>query len=163
MQSLASVYRYIIEEVALYSSYFQPGGCYPAVRCIYPRYYSNWNCTSKHRRTTLKYYVFGCTDWYGRNTSMSNKYNGDKIKHTKYDTNHMHVRNIGNRLFYSLLRHKKTQQKSKIIFPQFLRYMYVCVCVCMLALYRSHRLTHGAENFTMISVNTHHDAQTIIL
>ena len=59
--------------------------------------------------------------------------------------------------------HKKTQQKSKINFPQFLRCMYVCMCVCICALYRSHRLTYGAENFTTISVSTHHDAQTIIL
>ena len=63
--------------------------------------------------------------------------------------------NIGNRLFYFLIRYKKTQQKSKINFPQFLRCMYVCVYVCMYALYRSHRLSYGANFFTTISVNTH--------
>ena len=36
---------------------------------------------------------------------------------------------IGNRLFYFLIRYKKTQKKSKINFPQFLRCMYVCMCV----------------------------------
>ena len=70
---------------------------------------------------------------------------------------------IENRIFYFLIRYKKTQQKSKINVPQFLRCMYVCVCVCLLDLYLSRRLTYGTENVTTISVNTHLDAETIIL
>ena len=54
---------------------------------------------------------------------------------------------IGNRIFYFLIRYRITQEKSKINFPQFLRCMYVCVCVCLLALYRSHRLSYGANFF----------------
>ena len=81
----------------------------------------------------------------------------------QYNLTAISYRYIGNRLFYFLIIYTKTHQKSKINFPQFLLCVYVCVFVCLLALYRSHRLTYGANFFTTISVNTHLDAETIIL
>ena len=50
-------------------------------------------------------------------------------KHTLCKVHTFHRFHVGNRLFYFLIRYKKTQQKSKINFPQFLRCMYVCMFV----------------------------------
>ena len=57
---------------------------------------------------------------------------------------------IGNRLF----RYRNKKDRSKVrSYSVFSLYVCLCVCVCIRALYRSHRLTDGAEIFTTIPVN----------